>query len=97
LRNLVESLHLTSPAGFVDASDLLNAGIAAGEADRSGAAISPDPSHNLKDMAAMEYLMIKAAIESNGGNLTLAAKQVGIARSTLYRKMQQFDLKKSYN
>ncbi|MEM7637254.1 MAG: helix-turn-helix domain-containing protein [Pseudomonadota bacterium] len=36
-------------------------------------------------------------MESNGGNLTLAAKQVGIARSTLYRKMQQFDLKKSYN
>ncbi|MEM7636139.1 MAG: sigma-54-dependent Fis family transcriptional regulator, partial [Pseudomonadota bacterium] len=91
LRNLVESLHLTSQAGVVDASDLLSAGIAAGESDHSGTAVSPDPSQNLKDMATMEYLTIKAAIESNGGNLTLAAKQVGIARSTLYRKMQQFD------
>lgn len=97
LRNLVESLHLTSQAGVVDASDLLGAGIAAGESDHSGTAVSPDPSQNLKDMATMEYLTIKAAIESNGGNLTLAAKQVGIARSTLYRKMQLFDLKKSYN
>ncbi|MEO9876610.1 MAG: sigma-54-dependent Fis family transcriptional regulator [Anderseniella sp.] len=97
LRNLVESLHLTSPAGFVDASELLNAGIAAGESDHSGSEVSRTPSDNLKDMATMEYLMIKSAIESNGGNLTLAAKQVGIARSTLYRKMQQFDLKKSYN
>jgi transcriptional regulator of acetoin/glycerol metabolism len=97
LRNLVESLHLTSPMGTVDASDLTDVGIAAGATDRSGTADLPSPSHNSKDMATMEYRMIKAAIESNGGNLTLAAKQVGIARSTLYRKMQQFDLKKSYN
>ena len=97
LRNLVESLHLTSPAGLVDAPDLLNVGIAAGEPDCPGSVDSPDLSNGGKNLATMEYLMIKAAIESNGGNLTLAAKQVGIARSTLYRKMQQFDLKKSYN
>ena len=38
--------------------------------------------------------MIKSALERCDGNVSQAAKELNIARSTLYRKMQQFDLVK---
>ena len=37
--------------------------------------------------------MIEAALERNNGNASQAARELKIARSTLYRKMKEFDIK----
>jgi transcriptional regulator of acetoin/glycerol metabolism len=36
----------------------------------------------------MEALAIQRAIETHGGNISAAARQLGISRNTLYRKMK---------
>lgn len=38
---------------------------------------------------------IHRAIDASGGNLTLAARQLGIAKSTLYVKMQRYGLSRA--
>jgi transcriptional regulator of acetoin/glycerol metabolism len=37
--------------------------------------------------------MVIAALEANGGNRTLAAKQLGISRRTLHRKLRESGIK----
>ncbi len=39
-------------------------------------------------LRAAELMAIQAAVRSSGGNLALAARQLGIGRSTLYRKLK---------
>ncbi|MBW1933075.1 MAG: sigma 54-interacting transcriptional regulator [Deltaproteobacteria bacterium] len=40
----------------------------------------------------MEMILIKQALKRNKGNRTAAAKQLGIDKSTLFRKMKRFDI-----
>jgi transcriptional regulator with PAS, ATPase and Fis domain len=40
----------------------------------------------------MEIILIKQALKRNKGNKTAAAKQLGIDKSTLFRKMKVFDI-----
>jgi DNA-binding NtrC family response regulator len=40
----------------------------------------------------MEKMMIIQSLEKNQGNLSRVAKELGITRATLYRKMEKFDL-----
>ncbi|MGB2808479.1 MAG: sigma 54-interacting transcriptional regulator [Sedimentisphaerales bacterium] len=45
----------------------------------------------------MEIILITQALKRNNGNKTATAKELGIDKSTLYRKMKAFDIKpKSY-
>ncbi|WP_235971532.1 sigma-54-dependent Fis family transcriptional regulator [Azohydromonas caseinilytica] len=46
-------------------------------------------------IAEGEETLIRRAIEASGGNLTLAAKQLGIAKSTLYVKLQRYGLSRA--
>ena len=43
----------------------------------------------------MEIILIKQALKRNKGNRTAAAKQLGIDKSTLFRKMKAFDINES--
>lgn len=100
LRNLVEGLHLTAVDRSVSAFDLNNLGICVDDVDQ-GKREDADRTLSgaggeLRDLEDMQRRMIKKAIEDNGGNLTKAARQIGIARSTLYRKMAEFDLQKNF-
>lgn len=98
LRNLVESLHLTSPDRIIGLSDLVRSGV-----DLEGRGRIDDENGTFRstgetgDLAELQRLTIRRAIDDTGGNLTLAAKQLGIARSTLYRKMDQSGIKRSFN
>ncbi len=98
LRNFVENLHLTSQDRLVRQADLKNSGL-----DLEGHEDSGDEQHLTRlpglppDLANLQTLAIKKAIEENNGNLTLTAKQLGIARSTLYRRMEQSGIKRSFN
>lgn len=100
LRNLVEGLHLTAVERMVSPSDLNNLGISVDGVDDGARGELRQPAvesgRELRGMEDMQRRMIKKAIEDNGGNLTKAARQIGIARSTLYRKMADFNLQKNY-
>ena len=55
-----------------------------------GAAWQPMP---LKDaLAEPEKCIIEAALRANGGNRQLTAQQLGINRTTLYKKMKRYGL-----
>ena len=43
----------------------------------------------------MEIILIKQALKRSKGNKTAAAKQLGIDKSTLFRKMKAFDISES--
>ena len=97
LRNLVESLHLTTQAGIVTPDDLISAGISLSRAgDPEGAGPSGGVVEETHDLEEMHRRMIKTAIEDNNGNLTLAARQIGIARSTLYRRMAEYNIQRNF-
>ncbi len=97
LRNLVESLHLTTSERTVSVTDLILSGIhlnaERGDNEDHRSSGAADDAYDLDDL---QRRMIKKAIEDNNGNLTLAAQQIGIARSTLYRKMEQYNIQRSY-
>jgi transcriptional regulator of acetoin/glycerol metabolism len=62
-----------------------------------GAKILPFPSRSSVDarvqtMNELESLAIENAIHEYNGNLTEAAKALGIGRATLYRKVKQYNI-----
>ncbi|MGZ6143454.1 MAG: helix-turn-helix domain-containing protein, partial [Myxococcales bacterium] len=55
----------------------------------------PDPAIDLRGrtLGELEELAIRGAIERHRGNRHAAAQELGIARSTLLRKLDQFGLR----
>ena len=56
---------------------------------------SPDastPSHGNGDIASSELALIKYALNLHGGNMTAAARHLGISRATVYRKAKRLQL-----
>lgn len=51
----------------------------------------PEPQHSL-NLSDMERQVIKEALKKSGGNLTRAAEELGIGRTTLYRKMEEYGI-----
>jgi two-component system response regulator HydG len=43
-------------------------------------------------LAQLEEISIRDSIQRNGGNLAKAARELGVARSTLYNKMKSFGI-----
>ncbi|MCA4963651.1 sigma-54-dependent Fis family transcriptional regulator [Pseudomonas sp. Y24-6] len=59
------------------------------QAESAAAAGTPQPQPQAGDtLQASELRAIKAAVEANGGNLSAAARSLGIGRATLYRKLK---------
>jgi DNA-binding NtrC family response regulator len=48
--------------------------------------------HKVRTINELESLAIENAIHEFGGNLTEAAKALGIGRATLYRKVKQYSI-----
>jgi sigma-54 dependent transcriptional regulator, acetoin dehydrogenase operon transcriptional activator AcoR len=92
LRNVIESLVLTCADAEVAIEELpaeiLDASPAAAP---TNAATSPI-THEAASLDDFEHLAIKRALETSHGNLTQAARALGISRSTLYRKVQRYHL-----
>jgi transcriptional regulator of acetoin/glycerol metabolism len=55
-----------------------------------------NPAHEARTMSLMEWELhgIKTALKNCGGNISLAAKTLGITRATLYKKIDRFGLNK---
>jgi transcriptional regulator of acetoin/glycerol metabolism len=90
LRNVIESMFLVTDGSSLGLSDLPpEIGLPSGpEASKVGEH-SAMTKGKLED-AGMEF--IREAIEMHHGNLTLVARHLGIAKSTLYAKLKKYGL-----
>ena len=74
------------------ASALGKAGSSATDGASISAAQSPIAApETAQRLAELEHQWVTRAIREAGGNLSLAARRLGIARSTLYRHLRQAD------
>jgi len=60
---------------------------------QAGAGISDGEAGALRTLEELERQAIERAIDHFGGNLSDVARQLGIGRSTLYRKLEQYGLR----
>lgn len=92
LKNLVERMILLSTSGTADVGDLP-------DELRDGPAPAPDapapPPHTPMSLTRSEQRTIEDVIQATGGNLSDAAIMLGISRSTLYRKMGQYGIRRA--
>lgn len=84
LRNLVESLVLTVSGTVIGQADLpLEVVASIGMSNSEKHQIAPPNSFNVTGLARAEFDMICEVLRVVSGNATLAAKQLGMAKSTL--------------
>jgi transcriptional regulator of acetoin/glycerol metabolism len=57
-----------------------------------GGVVNGDPRRNVATINHLESVAIETAIAAFRGNLTEAAKALGIGRATLYRKVKQYNI-----
>jgi transcriptional regulator of acetoin/glycerol metabolism len=58
--------------------------------------LDDDPELDIADpLAALEASVVGRALEELGGNVSAAARKLGVARSTVYRMMERYGLKKA--
>ncbi|CAH1652387.1 sigma-54-dependent Fis family transcriptional regulator [Chelatococcus asaccharovorans] len=91
LRNVVDAMVALAETDRLECADLppeLALGPAPGRQSTPRAA-APCPAAKA-DLRAAERAAILAQVEACGGNLTEAAKRLGIARSTLYLKLAEY-------
>lgn len=81
LKNLVERTIIVSGKQRLEASDFESQ-------------YTPDPTACIRTstLDGSERQMIIRALETNGGNLSRTAMQLGISRQALYRRMEKFDI-----
>jgi transcriptional regulator with GAF, ATPase, and Fis domain len=88
LRNLMERLAYLTSGDRIEAEDLafINAGAASDALHFDFNASLAEATHDFQQ----KY--IKQTIEKAGGNMSKAAKKLGLHRSNLYRKMRQLEM-----
>lgn len=97
LRNLVERLHILSRHGFVGLEDLPTEII-----ERHDLIITAGAGANAPDNPAVlsfedaERQAIRNALAAEHGNLSKVAQRLGISRPTLYRKLEQFGIRRGF-
>jgi sigma-54 dependent transcriptional regulator, acetoin dehydrogenase operon transcriptional activator AcoR len=88
MRNVIENMLLTSsePAVCLDdlPAELLD--------EVSTSKVIPSPRDDGASLEATERLAIARAVHHTHGNLTQAARDLGVSRSTLYRKIELYQL-----
>ena len=87
MRNVIESLLLTSSDDLVQCDELPEEVLTA--AGTGAGAASPSAATSLEEA---ERLAIVCAVKNMHGNLTKAARALGVSRSTLYRKVERYHL-----
>lgn len=85
LQYTIERAVIMSDGGVLAAKDLIFSPI------ESAPAESPLPPAELK-LSAIEKNAIRRVIEKHGGNITKAAKELGITRTALYRRLSKYDI-----
>ncbi len=91
LRNLMEKLHILRHDGRVRHADLPAEFHDAPPRERMPEAMAAAPS-----IEEAERLAICNMLRAEGGNLSRAAQRLGISRPTLYRKLDQFGIRRGF-
>jgi len=89
LKNMVERTVLLSGSDSITADDCILASRSGNAPVSSGPVTGP-----LKTLDEMEKEMILRAMDEFGVNLSRVAEKLGISRTTLYRKMEKYDIRK---
>ena len=84
LRNVVEIMCALAPGDRVELSDL--------PATLSPASASPGTETSGDGLNRAKEAAIREAIRAAGGNLTQAARRLGVAKSTLYQKIRRYGI-----
>jgi DNA-binding NtrC family response regulator len=92
LENVIHRTLLVS-AGLEIALDDLPPNIASGDGQPISSEAPVVSAGGTRSLEDLEREAIIAAMESNSGNLSDVARQLGIGRSTLYRKLEQYGLR----
>ncbi len=87
LRNVVERMVVLARGEWIGARDI-PVELREGNSERK----ANGPLAGVVSMREAEKRMLQQALEDQKGNRTLAAKQLGISRRTLHRKLNEFDL-----
>ncbi|MGQ3276276.1 MAG: sigma-54-dependent Fis family transcriptional regulator [Shinella sp.] len=93
LRNLVERLHLLSNTGLVGVEDLPADVIEPAQDRTKPHTDANDAVFSLEDA---ERQAIRSALRAEHGNLSKVAQRLGVSRPTLYRKLEQFGIKRGF-
>jgi two-component system response regulator AtoC len=90
LQNVIERAVVLSKGPTITVADLPDSLVCESIVAATGPAHRPMP---LRDaLAEPEKRIIEAALRANGGNRQLTAEQLGINRTTLYKKMKRYGL-----
>ena len=93
LVNVVECMCFMSEREVLTIDDLPD-GYRPGEQNLQPDGYSAQIQQPQGNLDLVEKATIEAAIKESNGNMTQAARQLGIAKSTLYQKMKKYGLKK---
>ncbi len=90
VENVIARLLILSDGDTISVNDLPPH--IRGQTVDNGTAATPLPGKNLRDQVRIyEYNLIMQAIEAADGDRSIAAKNLGIGQSTLYRKLDEFE------
>jgi sigma-54 dependent transcriptional regulator, acetoin dehydrogenase operon transcriptional activator AcoR len=92
LRNVIESVGLVTMEPVVTCADLPDELRAAVSSPPRASGEQPRTAGSAGDLRAAEAEAIRVAVRAEGGNLTGAARRLGIAKSTLYAKIRRLGL-----
>jgi DNA-binding NtrC family response regulator len=85
LANIVEHAFVLCPAGMIEVAHL---------PDRvKPSRLSPETGFTGSSLRDMEMHSILAALESNGWNRAATARELGIHKTTLFRKLKKFGIR----
>ena len=96
LRNVIESMVLMGEGERLGV-ELLPPELSGDEAGVAGDALPAAAAPAVRSIATGEAELIRCAIAATRGNLTKAARELDIAKSTLYQKVKQYGLEADIN
>ncbi|MCC6372803.1 MAG: sigma-54-dependent Fis family transcriptional regulator [Bacteroidia bacterium] len=85
LQYIIERAVIMADNEDLQATDLIFSPIESG-------AKTPNESENITKLSALEKNTILKVIEKNNGNITKAAKELGITRTALYRRLSKYEI-----
>ena len=84
LQYAVERAVIMSESEILKADDIVFSPI-----EQKQAASHPAETHNLEDLERTTILQV---IEKHNGNISRAAKELGLTRAALYRRLNKYDI-----
>ena len=91
LKNLVERLLILSPGPTVEKQDVISSG-GGSRPEISESLLAVKSLREFRDMSERLFLLHK--LDENRWNVTRTAQSVETPRSNLYKKMEQYDIKR---